>query len=134
MPNVKHAAVLGNLRAFKDALDDFLHSISIPEIKIPDIELAVEELLVNIMNYSYPDKEGAIELSCEEQGQQIICRITDEGIPFDPTEFPEPNLDGPLSDRSHGGMGIYLARKLIDDITYQRSDNQNILTLIMKKT
>ncbi len=129
MFTIKQTAEISNLRMFKDSLNDFLEDKGIPESKISDIELAVEEFLVNIINYSYPDSTGLIELSSEINNNQLIITIIDEGIPFDPTKSSEPDLESPIHERTEGGMGIYLAKKLLDQIQYKRTYNSNILSL-----
>ena len=129
----KHPAELANLRVFKDGLDRYLQKLQIPAEKIQDIELAVEELLVNVMLYGYPEISGDIELRGEDNEQELIFQIIDQGVPFDPTSVASPELDGPIENRIQGGMGIYLAKSLVDGMKYQRCENKNILTLIIKK-
>ena len=124
----RYTAELENLRAFKDALDDYLRTQQIADSRIVDIELAVEELIVNVINYSYPDSTGSVELLGEKNDNNLIFRIIDEGISFDPTKSTKPELDAPIEERSRGGMGIYLAKSLIDNMTYQRDEGKNVLT------
>ena len=129
MLRIKHTAELKNLRTFKDALSEYLRTQQIPDSRIADLELAVEELIVNVMNYAYPDSKGTVELSCEKHYNKLICRIMDEGIQFDPTSLAKPELNAPIEDRSRGGMGIYLAKSLVDEMTYQRDGDKNVLTV-----
>jgi anti-sigma regulatory factor (Ser/Thr protein kinase) len=129
----KHPAELSNLRAFKDALDGYLQPLQIPAAKIQDIELAIEELIVNVMLYGYPESSGDIELHGDVVEQNIIFQIIDQGVPFDPTTVASPELDGPIENRIQGGMGIYLAKSLVDSMKYQRCGNNNVLTLTIKK-
>jgi serine/threonine-protein kinase RsbW len=129
MLKIKHTAELCNLRAFKDALNEYLRKHQISDARIADVELAIEELIVNVMNYSYPDSTDTVELLCEKDENNLIFRILDEGIPFDPTKSPDPELDAPIKERSKGGMGIYLAKSLVDKMSYRRDGNKNILTV-----
>lgn len=92
--------------------------------------LALEEALVNILNYAYPEIEGLITLSCSFDENRIL-RFTfkDKGIPFNPLLFHPPKDELLLENRKVGGLGIFLMRKNVDDVQYQHLDGFNILTL-----
>ena len=99
--------------------------------KINQVQLAAEEVLVNIINYAYPDRDGDIEINCnakEEKGIEI--EIIDSGIPFDPLSLPKPDIKIPMEDRNIGGLGIYMMRNIMDEVNYKRDQDRNILTLI----
>jgi len=97
-----------------------------------EIELAVEEALVNIFRYAYPDRSGDVEVRCRamEDGQLVI-EIEDAGIPFNLLSTPDPELSTEISRRKAGGLGIYFIRKMIDDIRYRRDGDRNVLTLVV---
>ncbi|MDQ1318424.1 MAG: serine/threonine-protein kinase RsbW [Candidatus Poribacteria bacterium] len=98
---------------------------------INEIQIAVEEPIVNIISYAYPDKNGNIEITCSDRkGKGLAIEIVDWGVPFDPMSMPEPDIDAPMDDRRIGGLGIYMMRKLMDEVNYERMENQNILTLV----
>ena len=98
-----------------------------------EFRLAVEEVVVNIISYAYPEgSEGNIEIESRFEDGALLLTIVDAGIPFDPTSVTLPGTDGPAEDRDPGGLGILLTRKLMDDVVYTRSGEKNILTL--KKT
>ncbi len=101
--------------------------------KLSQIKLACEEIIVNIINYAYPEKEGSmdVEYTLRDDGAFQI-QISDEGIPFDPLSLPEPDIGAPLEERKIGGLGIYLVRKVMDEVTYRRVDNKNVITLLKK--
>lgn len=94
-----------------------------------DVELAVEELLVNVIEHGYKGKGGDVELGLEASGDLLTLRIIDQALAFDPTQALEPDLDVPLEEREKGGMGIHLVKNLMDAIRYQRDGNRNVLTL-----
>lgn len=97
------------------------------------IKLAVEEAVVNVMNYAYPaGMKGDITIDAASDGNFLKFVITDSGKPFDPTE--EGRVDTTLSveERSIGGLGIFLVRELMDSINYEWVDGKNILTLKKK--
>jgi anti-sigma regulatory factor (Ser/Thr protein kinase) len=60
----------------------------------------------------------------------MMIRITDQGIPFNPLEKDEPDISLPVDERNIGGLGIFMVRNLVDDLSYHRDDHQNILTII----
>jgi len=99
-----------------------------------DINLVLEEMVTNIIFYAYDDeKQHEIVIDVKKEKQMITIHVHDDGKPFDPSKFAEPDdLEKPLEERKIGGLGIYLVRKLMDDVEYQRKGNMNILTLSKK--
>ena len=95
-----------------------------------DLRLAVEEIVVNVMSYAYPEgKEGTVRVDARSDGKVLRFIISDEGMPFDPTEAARPDTTLSAEERSIGGLGIFLARGIMDSINYERTDGKNILTL-----
>lgn len=95
------------------------------------LHLAVEEAVVNVMDYAYPKgTEGKIEICMMFNGQSLRIIITDSGVPFDPTAKEKADTTLSVEDRQIGGLGILLVRELMDSINYEREDGKNILTLI----
>lgn len=97
------------------------------------VELVTEETLVNVFKYAYPHGEGNVRLRCMAEGDRFIIEVTDRGVPFDPTARPDPDVTSPLEERPAGGRGIYLAKKLTDEMRYSREDGRNILCLFIRK-
>ncbi|HTL57706.1 MAG TPA: ATP-binding protein [Candidatus Limnocylindrales bacterium] len=92
--------------------------------------LAIEEFATNCIKYGYDDtKEHFIEVSLSLFKGELLMVITDDGHPFDPLAAPEPQLDLPAEERSIGGLGIYLVRKMSDRMEYKREGNKNRLKL-----
>ncbi len=97
------------------------------------IQLAVEEAVVNVMDYAYPvDQTGDIDVQAMSDGQWLKFVITDRGVAFDPTEKQKADTTLSAEDRPVGGMGILLVRELMDSINYERTDGKNVLTLKKK--
>ena len=96
-----------------------------------DIRLAVEETVVNAMNYAYPDgRKGEILVEAETDGKALTFTISDAGAPFDPTAVPDADTTLPAEDRPIGGLGLFLVRNLVDTMHYDRVNDRNILTLV----
>ena len=103
-----------------------------PQIVYPG-ELALEEILTNVINYAFPAAgDHLIQVAFEIQNEELIFRISDDGVPFDPTLAPEPKLDLDLSDRQIGGLGIHLVRSMMDEMSHHRINQQNQLVLRKK--
>ena len=97
------------------------------------INLAIEEAVVNVMNYAYPKgTKGDITIETKANKSELSFIISDTGKPFDPTAKAEVDITLSAEDRSIGGLGIHLIRQIMDHINYERVDGHNILTLIKK--
>lgn len=94
------------------------------------LRLAVEEAVVNVISYAYPDEvQGTIVVEATANKHRIKFVITDTGIPFDPTEVQEADTSLSAEDRPIGGLGLLLVRELMDTMNYERIDGKNVLTL-----
>jgi len=103
--------------------------------KISAVELALEEVLVNIIKHAYKESgiEGTIEIRCrKDDAGSLIIEIMDSGLPFDIFSVREPDISADIDERQIGGLGIYFVKKLMDDIRYRRENGRNILTLVAK--
>ena len=95
------------------------------------VNLAMEEAVVNVMNYAYPEGEkGDVHIKAEIDGENLKFTITDSGQPFDPTAQEEIDISLPAEQRPIGGLGIHLMRHYMDQVHYKRLDGLNVLTLL----
>ncbi len=98
--------------------------------EIKRIELSVEEVIVNIFHYSGLKETDSIELDVRTNEAFLEIMIKDTGVAFDPTKMNHvPDVTASLDDRVIGGLGIYLMKRFIDEISYKREGSFNILTL-----
>ncbi len=95
------------------------------------IEVAVEELFVNIAHYAYSPEVGnaTIGVKVQEDGNYVTISFKDSGVPYDPLAKPDPDITLSAEDRPIGGLGIYMVKKSMDDVKYEYKDGQNILTI-----
>ena len=95
------------------------------------IDIAVEEIFVNIAHYAYAPGTGeaGIRLSVDEAEHLFTISFTDRGTPFDPLQKEEPDVTLKAEDRKIGGLGILMVKKSMDEVLYSREDGRNILTL-----
>jgi anti-sigma regulatory factor (Ser/Thr protein kinase) len=133
---IETPATLENLSAFTDAARKAAVAAELPERRVNDVELAVEEIFVNICDHA-SDSSGGTALSArlehDENDETLKLVISDPGQPFNPLEHPEPDTNAHLEKRAVGGLGIFLVKKLMDDTLYERLCGRNVLTLIVDK-
>ena len=95
--------------------------------------IAFEELFVNIVHYAYGDNEGTVSMSHEFVGDEnkelfLKVKLVDSGIAYNPLSKAEPDIDLSAKERKIGGLGILMAKKFLDEISYERINNQNCLS------
>ena len=97
------------------------------------VNLLLDEIVINIVSHGYDDAlEHWILVSLALENDLLSIRVEDDGRPFNPLEAPEPNLDLPIEERAIGGLGIYIARSIADQMQHRREDGRNVL-LIRKR-
>ncbi len=123
-----------NLNSFQNFVLDQARIHNVSSGIIQKLDLVLEEVLLNIMNYAYPgDSNGIIEAGCRISDKgQFAVRIIDEGRPFDPSAKPDPDTTLALEDRTIGGLGIFLVRQMSDHVSYQRKEGRNILDIFFR--
>ena len=116
-----------------DFINDVCQSLGIEEVLTMQLTLAVEEAAVNVMNYAYElGTVGTVDLDAEADNGELKIIISDSGVAFDPTQKAEADITLTAEERPIGGLGIFLVRQIMDDVSYRRQDGRNILTLTKK--
>ena len=114
-------------------VDEVCKSVGFDEGKTMEIKVAVEEAVVNVMNYAYPpEQRGDVTIEAASNDIRLKFTVIDSGKPFDPTVQNEVDTTLSAEARSIGGLGIHLIRQNMDSINYERVDNLNVLTLRKK--
>ncbi len=137
-PSIQRALTLPNDIATIPQLHDFIDTVA-AEAHLDDslamsLNLAIEEAVVNVMNYAYPqDTMGTVNVVASVVGDWLQFVISDTGQPFDPTQQADADITSSAEKRPIGGLGIFLVRQIMDTVNYKRSDGKNILTLRKKK-
>ena len=98
------------------------------------IEVAVEELFVNIASYAYRPGTGTADVTVEAFDNPKAVEITfrDSGVPYDPLAKQDPDISLSADDRQIGGLGIFMVKKTMDEVSYRRENGENILTIRKK--
>jgi anti-sigma regulatory factor (Ser/Thr protein kinase) len=131
MDKIKRPADLSHLEDFLSFIIDFAKAHKMKEAVLTELQLAVEEAIVNIISYAYPEKKGDILVECSlTPSGDVFVKLTDWGIPFDPNEKRSPDFDVPMCERGKGGLGIFLTRSFADELTYVRGKEKNELTIV----
>ncbi|CQR70813.1 Serine/threonine-protein kinase BtrW [Sporomusa ovata DSM 2662] len=121
---------LDELEKLSANLEEFFEENDIAPKILFQVNLVLDELVTNIISYAYPDglvHEMLIEISFADS--TINLTVSDDGVAFDPTTIPEPDLNQSAEERELGGLGIYFVRQNMDCMEYQRLDGRNILFL-----
>jgi len=118
---------LAEIATVTDALELFARAQALPETVVWRFHLALEELLRNIIAHAYPDRtDHEIGVTIECDGMQLTVTIADDGIPFNPLNAKPPDLSHTLEDREVGGLGIHLARNVVETLAYAWVAGKNV--------
>jgi serine/threonine-protein kinase RsbW len=131
----KHSLTINNKIEELDTVTNTLNLLSglweISDDVIFHINLAVEEILANIILYGYENQTKAkINIEFEFDYEKLLVRIRDTAKQFNPIDVEDPDTELSIEERQIGGLGIYLVKTLIDEVNYNRLDSENQLTLI----
>ena len=131
MKQLTIAAKVENLPQVTAFVDAELEAIDCPMKAQMQIDLAIDELFANIAHYAYAPETGeaAVELETEEEPPLVRITFTDGGRPFDPTAAEDPDVPLSAEEREIGGLGIFMTKKLMDEVSDEYRDEKNILTL-----
>ena len=135
MQSVQFPAKFEYLDEIREFVGDIARADGFGAKDVYNIQLAADEAASNIIEHAYEGvSTGVLELSCGVQDDIITIILVDHGESFDPSEIPLPDLKADLSERKIGGLGIFLMRKLMDEVHYEaRSNRSNVLTMIKRK-
>ena len=104
--------------------------VALPMKTVMNLNLVLEEAVTNVIMYAYPKEEHEyIHLTAKEQDGKLIFILTDSGKAFDPTQAPDADITLSADDRQIGGLGIFLIRKIMNEVKYERIEGKNVLTL-----
>ena len=113
-------------------VNDFIHGLlpeDCPFGVLNKIDLAVEEIYINIAHYAYAPGTGQVQISCGVDNNVLTVIFRDSGKPFDPLAKKDPDITMSAEERDIGGLGIFLTKKFMDSVTYEYTDGRNVLTI-----
>ena len=125
------AATLENLDTVMAFVDQQLEEVGCSMKAQMQIDIAVEEVYVNIAHYAYNPEVGGvtIRVQIEEEPLAVILTFIDKGKPYDPLAKEDPDVTLAAEDRQIGGLGIFMVKKSMDNVSYEYNEGRNILTL-----
>ena len=131
---LKIEAEKDNFSEVLDFVDSILEELGCSMKIQMQINLAVEEIFVNIASYAYGSDTGEAEIRVEvlENPKAVKIIFMDRGVPYNPLEKEDPDITLSIEERGVGGLGIFMVKKSVDEMSYEYADEKNILT-IMKR-
>lgn len=123
---------ISRLDDLSSLLEEAVEKLQVPPRCLYEVTLALEEIFTNIVKYAYDDDAGhLIHVIIGQKGKDaLVIRFEDDGQPFDPTQARDPDLDLPVEERPVGKLGVFIVKKIMDSMAYERVEGKNILTLI----
>ena len=131
MKKLQLEAKVENLQTVLDFIDGELESVDCPMKVQMQIDVAVEELFVNVAHYAYAPETGDVTVSIDTENTpgKAVITLKDIGVPFDPTAKEDPDVTLSAAERQIGGLGIYMVKKSMDSLEYAYEDGCNIVTI-----
>lgn len=97
--------------------------------RVMQITVCVEEMFVNVAHYAYGCGQGDVALTFDHDGRTVSITLTDSGMAFDPLAKADPDITLSAEERRIGGLGIFMVKKSMDEVSYERKDGKNIFTM-----
>ena len=112
-------------------VDGVLEQLDCPLKAQMQLDVAVEELFVNIASYAYAPgtAPAALRVDVEADGRVVAVTFVDQGVPYDPLAKPDPDITLSAEERQPGGLGIFMVKRSMDDMAYRREGDSNVLTI-----
>ncbi len=125
----KGTASKENYKEFLSQLQGWCEKFGLNKELTEKLELISEEIYTNIFSYAYPENNGDAEVTLTKENNVLTLVFKDNGIPYNPLERPDPDVTLPPESREQGGLGIFIVKSSVDEISYEYQDNSNILTM-----
>lgn len=111
-------------------IEEVGEAFELPMKVVLNLNLVLEEAVTNVIMYAYPQEQNEhIYLTAKKQDDRLVFVLTDSGKAFDPTQTPDADITLSADERQIGGLGIFLIRKIMNEVKYERIDDKNVLTL-----
>lgn len=121
---------IGELEKIARFIEEICEELGLDMELQMNLNLVIEEMITNVIFYAYPkDVEEEIELLVKSDGKKLTIVLSDKGMEFDPTTRENPDPDVNPAERDLGGMGIFIVKNIMNEVTYQRLDGKNLLTM-----
>ena len=134
MKELTLAATIENIEKVTDFVNAQLEEIDCPMKSQMQIDIAIDELFGNIAHYAYNPETGpaTVRVEVTEEPISVIITFIDHGVPYDPLKQEDPDISLSAEERSIGGLGVFMVKKTMDEISYEYRDGKNILRIRKK--
>ena len=131
MKELTIAATVDNIDAVTEFVDEQLEALDCPMKAQMQINIAIDELFGNIAHYAYnPDVgEATVRVEVIDEPLSVVITFIDRGVPFDPLSAADPDTTLSAEERAIGGLGVFMVRKTMDDVSYRYENGRNILSI-----
>ena len=125
------AATIEHIEPLTDQINEQLEALNCPMKARMQIDIAIDEIFSNIATYAYAPETGeaTVRLEVTEDPRSVEITFMDRGAPYDPLRQPDPDTGLSAEDRPVGGLGIFMVKKSMDEVTYRYQDGQNTLSI-----
>jgi serine/threonine-protein kinase RsbW len=127
-------ADIGEIPKVSESLEVLMRDHAFSDEEILDTQLAVEEAVTNVILHGYENTTGEVSVTFLTTHGMLEVRIEDRAPAFDPLSMPEPDIESDVEDRKIGGLGVFLIRQVMDDVSYRYEDGKNILVMVKRKS
>ena len=123
---------LAEINTLIEAFEEFSEKAGIPMPVAMKVNIAFDDLLTNIISYAFPEGDDhEITIRAEKSTDRLLIAVEDDGLPFDPFAQSEADTSLSVDEREIGGLGIHLVKNLMDDASYERHLDSNVVTLVI---
>lgn len=129
MAEREFVANVENLQDVLDFTSDELEKRDCSMKIIVRMNVCIEEMFANVAHYAYNGDDGPVIIAVDGDGEKVTVSLTDWGIPFDPLAKADPDVTLSAEQRKIGGLGIYMVKKSMDEVFYERNENKNIFKM-----
>lgn len=131
MKEITMEASVENIERVTAFVDEQLEALNCPMRAQMQIDIAIDELFGNIAQYAYQPGKGPATVRVEviKEPLAVVITFMDQGVPYDPLKRADPDITLPLEEREAGGLGVYMVKKSMDEVTYEYQDGKNILRI-----
>lgn len=122
-------AINDNLDAVLEFVSAFLEDAGFQIKQIMQVNIAVEEIYINISSYAYNPDVGPAHIICSIHGNKAVIEFIDSGKPYNPLDRVDPDITKSAEERGIGGLGVFMVKQLMDNISYKYENGKNILVI-----
>lgn len=120
---------LGEITRLSESLETFCEEHGVSMNTLMALNLALEEAVTNVINYGFDGGDHLIDVELVMADGAVMATITDDGKEYNPLAREDPDVTAPLEERRIGGLGVLLVKKLMDEVTYVREGDRNVLAM-----